>query len=276
MIYIEAIIDNEKHIPLAEWDAQSFSDTQKLKVQARDVVAIKDIFNKFKTLDIAINSEIKASFSEYDSYSSISYLGEIFIEGEKFFAECFEVGLKSQSLIDIVTKLDEQINPVVDIDSMTADEYRTYLKKELSKICTSEIFAGADVKLSDGSIEHFSYDQYDQANLASCFVMAQLGTPYIPYHADAMVCRLFSAVDIFYIYGTCQLKLTTLTTKYNFLTQWMGTINDKETLLGITWDTHLPEEYQSQMDTIVNTSREIMEEIGKKFIPTSDVSETNE
>lgn len=79
---------------------------------------------------------------------------------------------------------------------------------ELSSTCSQMINAGTDVTLSDGSIQHFTYDINDQANISEMFMAIMSGATEYPYHASGASCTMFSANDIVLIYSA----LTTLKT----------------------------------------------------------------
>ena len=47
----------------------------------------------------------------------------------------------------------------------TLEELQTAKKREISQACENAIYSGVDVKLSDGSTEHFALTEHDQLNL---------------------------------------------------------------------------------------------------------------
>ena len=81
---------------------------------------------------------------------------------------------------------------------------------------------------------------------------------------------MIPAVDLLNIYGTLQLRLTYLVTRCNYMTMWIRSIQTKEELMQITWNTELPEEYQAQVANIYSQALAIMEKVREKFIPAED------
>ena len=47
----------------------------------------------------------------------------------------------------------------------TLEELQATKKREISQACETAIYSGVDVKLSDGSTEHFALTEHDQLNL---------------------------------------------------------------------------------------------------------------
>ena len=47
----------------------------------------------------------------------------------------------------------------------TLEELQAAKKREISQACETAIYSGVDVKLSDGSTEHFALTEHDQLNL---------------------------------------------------------------------------------------------------------------
>ena len=47
----------------------------------------------------------------------------------------------------------------------TLEELQAAKKREISQACETAIYSGVDVKLSDGSAEHFALTEHDQLNL---------------------------------------------------------------------------------------------------------------
>ena len=71
----------------------------------------------------------------------------------------------------------------------TLEELQAAKKREISQACENAIYSGVDVKLSDGSTEHFSLTEHDQLNLFGKQVQLAAGTTELEYHADGQPCR---------------------------------------------------------------------------------------
>ena len=52
---------------------------------------------------------------------------------------------------------------------------------------------------------------------------------------------------------------------------WIKSIDSKDALLEINWQTELPEEYQNQVNAIYSQSLSIVNTIMEKFLPEADI-----
>ena len=66
---------------------------------------------------------------------------------------------------------------------------------------------------------------------------------------------------------TLQLKLTRLTTKCNMLNCMIRECEDKDSVLDITWETQLTEEYQDRYNQIVTASIAIAQAMAAAMTP---------
>ena len=75
----------------------------------------------------------------------------------------------------------------VHIDAADAESLDITIKnklEELSDICTKTIYSGLDIKLSNGTIEHFTLDEHDQLNLSGIGLQLGAGAEMISWHQD--------------------------------------------------------------------------------------------
>lgn len=254
---------------LVEFSAAGFASDQTLRLQSDDLHAIKDAFTSINKLEIFVNDNSAGTYTQYDTYSSVTYEGKVFVAQENIFADCMRIELQRSSLADEVAALTEMINPTIDIDAMTTEEYRKYLLKQIGMACREEIYAGTQVELTDGTIEYYTYDDDDQRNLTNAVIILIVAPEarYVPYHPSGGFCRMIPALDMVTIYGTLQVRLTYLTTRCNFMNMWIKSIKTKEELMAINWDTPLPDNYQAQVNDIYSRALQIMEDIKRKFEP---------
>lgn len=254
---------------LCSWSASGFDADPTLRIQSDDLREAKEVFAEINKIEIYMNDTPAGSYTQYDSYASISYEGKVFVEHENIFADCMSITLKRSSLVNEVAALTELINPTIDIDAMTTEEYRKYLLKQIGMACREEIYKGTQVELTDGTIEYYTYDDDDQRNLTNAVIILIVAPEarYVPYHPSGGFCRMIPALDMVTIYGTLQVRLTYLTTRCNFMNMWIKSIQTKEELLEIDWNTPLPESYQEQVNDIYSRALQIMEDIKRKFEP---------
>lgn len=264
---IKARINEDQIFRLCSWSASEFDSSPMLRIQTDDLRMVKDVFSHINKIEIFMNDTPAGTYTQYDSYESISYEGQVFVQHENIFADCMRVGLKRSSLADEVARIAERVSPTIDIDAMTVDEYRSYLLGQISKQCSAEIYDGTQVQLADGQIETYTYNDDDQRNLTNAMAILIIAPELqmIPYHPSGGFCRMIPAQDLLRIYGTLQLRLTYLTTRCNFMNMWIKSVPTKEELLTINWQSELPEFYQNQVNEIYSQSLQIMQAIEGKF-----------
>lgn len=268
-------VNDNVFFKLVEFSAAGFASDQTLRLQSDDLHAIKDAFTSINKLEIFVNDNPAGTYTQYDTYSSVTYEGKVFVAQENIFADCMRIELQRSSLVDEVAALTEMINPTIDIEAMTTEEYRKYLLKQIGAACRDEIYAGTQVELTDGTIEYYTYDDDDQRNLTNAVIILIVAPEarYVPYHPSGGYCRMIPSIDLLNIYGTLQVRLTYLVTRCNYLTKWIRTMTTKEELLEVNWKTELPEEYQQQVNEIYSQALQIFEKIKARFLPPVEESE---
>lgn len=265
--------DDSKTYYLVEWNSQDFANTMTIKVQGNEFQKISRDFAEISKLEIYQDGSPTATFTNLDSYTEISFLKNEYCPGENKFVNAFRIQLTKVDLASQVQRLDEQINPTMDVEAMTLEEAKAWKIKEVGDVCRAEIYAGEQVTLIDGTTRNFSYTADDQANLTNSCIIAfaskTLGFPleYIPYHPDETECSLMPVADLVNIYMTLQLKLTRLTTKCNMLNCMIRDYTSKDDVLAINWDTQLLEQYQERYDEIVTASVGIAQAMAEAMRP---------
>ena len=265
--------DDTKIYHLVSWDAASFTTGLTLTVQGNNLSKVSADFAEITKLEIFQDDMLVATYNNIDTYDEITFLKNEYVAGEQIFSDALRIHLTKTDIISQVQRIDEQLNPTVDTDTMSLDEVKAWKIKQIGEICRAEIYAGDDVTLIDGTTKHFSYNADDQSNILNssliAFASKTLGFPleYIPYHPDSTECRLMPVADLVNIYMTLQLKLTRLTTKCNMLNCMIRECNDKDEVLAITWDTQLTEEYQNRYNEIVTASITIAQAMAEAMKP---------
>lgn len=127
------------------------------------------------------------------------------------------------------------------------DELKAAKKREIGVACEAAIYAGVDVKLSDGSTEHFSLMEHDQLNLFGKQVQLASEATELEYHADGQPCRYYTAKDMQTIISTAMAYVSYHTTYCNALNMWINGVADKEELGKIVYGVTVPDEYQSDV-----------------------------
>lgn len=129
----------------------------------------------------------------------------------------------------------------------TLAELQAAKKREISQACETAIYSGADVKLSDGSTEHFSLTEHDQLNLFGKQVQLAAGTTELEYHADGQPCRYYSAADMQAIITKAMWHVSYHTTYCNAINMWVAGTETADDLQQIFYGADVPEQYQSEV-----------------------------
>lgn len=265
--------DDTKIYRLTNWNAANFSTGLTLTVQGSDLTGISTDFAEITKLEIYQDDILVATYSDIDTYDEITFIKNEYVPGEQRFSDALRIHLTKVDIISQVQRIDEQLNPVIDIEAMSLNETKEYKIKQIGNICRAEIYAGEEIPLSNGVTKHFSYTADDQNNIINSLLIAfaskTLGFPleYIPYHPDETECQLMPVADLVTIYMILQLKLTRLTTKCNMLNCMIRECEDKDSVLDITWDTQLTEEYQDRYNQIVTASIAIAQAMAAAMTP---------
>lgn len=130
--------------------------------------------------------------------------------------------------------------------------------QEMSIQCSENIRDGVYVYI-DGETIHFSYTAEDQQNIKSAFDLANQTHIAIPYHADAMSCRLFTPEEISKVYITEQVNLTHHITYFNQLKQMINNMDNISSVNSVYYGYELVGEYLETYNTIMNQTYKIVE-----------------
>lgn len=255
------IVNDTDRIPLYVWGAASFNDNSQLHLATDNLVYVKNLFANLQKIQVfnALDEEV-ARYTGYDGISSIAYAGNNYsIEAETFLDDLI-VTLQKTSLVEQVERLDHQVNPVIDFNTMTLEELKEYKIAQFSKMGREVIFAGTDVTLINGIVKNFTYNMEDQSNLLNAiFIIQTLGdlTISLPYHGHAEPCELYNAKDILAVYFTLQFYSTRIQTEVNMRNNWVRSCETKEEVEAITFETPLPEAWVERAEAIMGPAMEL-------------------
>lgn len=112
----------------------------------------------------------------------------------------------------------------------TIEEVRDAKIKEFNTTCNHIIETGQDITLSDGSVMHFDYTQYNQMNMTDGANLALSTKESVPYYDSNNNCYLFSAIDMVTIYATCKGYVTYMLTLDHHLEAMIKRMDDKEAI----------------------------------------------
>ena len=129
----------------------------------------------------------------------------------------------------------------------TLEEVKAQKKQEVGAACEQTIFAGVNVQLTDGTIEHFSLAEKDQLNLFGKQAQLAEGLEQLEYHQDGHPCRYYSAEDMRMIIAEAMKWVSYHTTYCNSLNMWIAGAEIAEEVNKIYYGADIPEEYQSEV-----------------------------
>lgn len=271
---ITAKINDTETVKLCDWNTQMFESDLALKVQSDDFTKIKNLFTDINKIEILIDDEVVATYTAYNTYSEIQYLGDVYVGGEDIFTPALRVILYKTDIAEQVKRLDEKVNPVINFDTMSPDEYRNYKLTQVNEACQEDIYAGDEIEI-DGTPRKFTFKLEDQMNLKNLFDIVSTfpDVQYLPYHVSAQSCEMFSRKDIITVYLTLLIRLTKITTYCNQLNMYIRSLYDKEKMKDITYGMELPEGYLATYNNIIAQSMESMQSLFEKYLGTSSDSE---
>lgn len=264
-----AIINSTDRIPFFAWEAHSFYVIPELHLATDDLAYVRQAMEQIQSISIVDESDNEvAQFTEYDSFSSISYLGYNYSTQIDDFANELVVALVKTDLISQVQRLDQQINKVIDVEGMTLEEYKEWKINKFSEMGEQLIFAGTDVTLLNGVTKNFTYDLEDQSNLLNAiFIIQALGdlSISIPYHGHGEPCELYSARDVLAVYFTLQFFSTRIQTEVNMKINWVRACKTKEEAITIEFDSELPEEWAARATAIMGPALELAAQLQAQY-----------
>lgn len=255
-------VNQEHEFMLFDIDNINNLDGSVLKLRTSNFSEVKDVFSNINLLEIFGDNNKIAEFTDYDTYSSITYLGSMFYQNEQAFYDCIEVGLKQSSLDEKVRRIERAININIDINNMSVKEYREFILEQVSKDCSQDIYNGTVIEVN-GVQQNFSFKAEDQINLLQLYLMTKMYPTItaVPYHSDGHSCMFYTSEQIQTIYMTLILRLIMITTYVNQLNLYANTLETKEALSQLSYGMELPEQYASVVSSIVSETMLALEGI---------------
>lgn len=254
------LVNNQETYTLVKFAAQDFANDPVLYLQTDYLHGVKENFKKITAIQVFQNDISVGLYEIYDTYSDITDCGAQYNEDVNQFVDCLAVRLTKSNLAEQVQSLQDIVSPVIDFNTMSDEEIKTYKKGVLNNTCTAEISKGVQIETDKGT-ETFSLEQHDQNNISSLCLTAMQNpaVAYLPYHSNGNECRMFPAKVIISLYLQMQLKITQETTKCNLLRVQLDGETDRDTIMSYTYDTPLNESYQAQYDEIIANTLEIIQ-----------------
>lgn len=260
-------IDNETKFSLTKFNAAEFNDSMTLYIQGDDLKQLKNAFTEFHNITVYKN-DIQLMYSDsFDGYSNIAFNSSVFCDEEQKFCDELAITLTKKNIVDKILALENQINPVIDFDSLSLSETKNVIKNQINVDCQNTIYSGIDLQLTSGEYEHFSLTQNDQANISSLasLILRDPTITALPYHGDGKLCSLYDSKSILNLYMQMQIKVTSETTHCNLIKSYIDNLTEKEMVLDVTYETPLTDELQEIYDNIMAASLAVMQKMTEQL-----------
>lgn len=176
-----------------------------------------------------ISSEDFADVSKIDLYSDDDmYLAEYTLED-------YDIKIEDNSLFLC--------------NKATLEDVKKVKIEYLDSTCENTIYAGTDVTLTDGSVEHFTLDAKDQLDLSGIGLQLLQGAEQIAWHKDDETesCKFYSAADGTTIIQTLTMFRTYHITYFRDLRIYVNSLSDADDVNAIEYGSVIPDEYKSDV-----------------------------
>ena len=197
MVYtVKLDSSDDKVFNLMQFNSMSFDMECKLVVCTDDLKTVKSAFTNFKTLDIYRDDAQIATYTCFNNYKEISLQQGLYNNSNGEWEDALIVSLTRANIVEQVQRLDEKVNQVVDINTLTLDEYKNYLQ-EKNKTALAEFLADQSVEFNG---KPYGVSEEDQNEMALNFMQYQALTTAgqqvtLEWHSKKSACETFTAEE---------------------------------------------------------------------------------
>lgn len=197
MVYtVKLDSSDDKVFNLMQFNSMTFDMECKLVVCTDDLKTVKSAFTNFKTLDIYRDDVQIATYTCFNNYKEISLQQGLYNNTNGEWEDALIVSLTRANIVEQVQRLDEKVNQIVDINTLTLDEYKNYLQ-EKNKAALAEFLASQSVEFND---KPYGVSEEDQNEMALNFMQYQALTTAgqqvtLEWHSKKSACETFTAEE---------------------------------------------------------------------------------
>ena len=197
MVYIVKLDNSDdKTFELMQFNPSVFDMECKLVVCTDDLKTVKSAFTNFKTLDIYRDDVQIATYTCFNNYKEISLQQGLYNNTNGEWEDALIVSLTRANIVEQVQRLDEKVNQIVDINTLTLDEYKNYLQ-EKNKAALAEFLAAQSVEFNG---KPYGVSEEDQNEMALNFMQYQALTTAgqqvtLEWHSKKSACETFTAEE---------------------------------------------------------------------------------
>lgn len=187
---------DDKVFNLMQFDSMTFDMECKLVVCTDDLKEVKSAFTNFKTLDIYRDDVQIATYTCFNNYKEISLQQGLYNNTNGEWEDALIVSLTRANIVEQVQRLDEKVNQVVDVNTLSLDEYKNYLQ-EKNKTALAEFLADQSVEFNG---KPYGVSEEDQNEMALNFMQYQALTTAgqqvtLEWHSKKSACETFTAEE---------------------------------------------------------------------------------
>lgn len=197
MVYtVKLDSSDDKVFNLMQFNSMTFDMECKLVVCTDDLKTVKSAFTNFKTLDIYRDDAQIATYTCFNNYKEISLQQGLYNNTNGEWEDALIVSLTRANIVEQVQRLDEKVNQIVDINTLTLDEYKNYLQ-EKNKAALAEFLASQSVEFNG---KPYGVSEEDQNEMALNFMQYQALTTAgqqvtLEWHSKKSACETFTAEE---------------------------------------------------------------------------------
>ena len=203
----------------------------KLVVCTDDLKAVKSAFTNFKTLDIYRDDVQIATYTCFNNYKEISLQQGLYNNSNGEWEDALIVSLTRANIVEQVQRLDEKVNQIVDINTLTIDEYKNYLQ-EKNKTALAEFLASQSVEFNG---KPYGVSEEDQNEMALNFMQYQALTTAgqqvtLEWHSKKSACETFTAEEFVQLTAMIKAFVYPYFQQMNMIKQQIFSSSSKEEL----------------------------------------------
>lgn len=222
---------DDKVFNLMQFDSMTFDMECKLVVCTDDLKEVKSAFTNFKTLDIYRDDVQIATYTCFNNYKEISLQQGLYNNTNGEWEDALIVSLTRANIVEQVQRLDEKVNQVVDINTLTLDEYKNYLQ-EKNKTALAEFLADQSVEFNG---KPYGVSEEDQNEMALNFMQYQALTTAgqqvtLEWHSKKSACETFTAEEFVQLTAMIKAFIYPYFQQMNVIKQQIFSSSSKEEL----------------------------------------------
>lgn len=197
MVYtVKLDSSDDKVFNLMQFNSMTFDMECKLVVCTDDLKTVKSAFTNFKTLDIYRDDVQIATYTCFNNYKEISLQQGLYNNSNGEWEDALIVSLTRANIVEQVQRLDEKVNQIVDVNTLSLDEYKNYLQ-EKNKTALAEFLADQSVEFNG---KPYGVSEEDQNEMALNFMQYQALTTAgqqvtLEWHSKKSACETFTAEE---------------------------------------------------------------------------------